>query len=42
LKFDRFIDILSNQTRVKFLDQIYTSNPINKISNVWSGCNLVT
>jgi hypothetical protein len=37
LKFDRFIDILSHQTCVKFLDRIYTSNPINKISNVWSG-----
>jgi hypothetical protein len=37
LKFDRFIDILSHQTHVKFLDRIYTLNPINKISNVWSG-----
>jgi hypothetical protein len=27
LKFDRFIDILSHQTHVKFLDRIYTSNP---------------
>jgi hypothetical protein len=40
LKFDRFIDILSHQTRVKFLDRIYTSNPINKVSNVWSGVGL--
>jgi hypothetical protein len=37
LKFDRFIDILSLQTRVKVLDRMYTSNPVNKISDVWSG-----
>jgi hypothetical protein len=37
LKFDQFIDILFHQTRVKILDRIYTSNPINNISNVWSG-----
>jgi hypothetical protein len=34
LIFDRFIDILLHQTRVKFL------NPINNISNVWSGDRL--
>jgi hypothetical protein len=28
-----------NQTRIKFFDRILTSNPINNISNVWSGCN---
>jgi hypothetical protein len=26
-----------NQTRIKFFDRILTSNPINNISNVWSG-----
>jgi hypothetical protein len=26
-----------NQTHIKFFDRILTSNPINNISNVWSG-----
>jgi hypothetical protein len=42
LKFDRFINILLHQTRLKFLDWIYTSNPIRNISNVWSGDDLDT
>jgi hypothetical protein len=28
-------------TRIKFFDRIYTSNPINNISNVWSGTTLL-
>jgi hypothetical protein len=31
--FDQYTD----RTRIKFFDRILTSNPINKISNVWSG-----
>jgi hypothetical protein len=33
LEFDQYTD----HTRIKFFDRILTSNPINKISNVWSG-----
>jgi hypothetical protein len=32
-EFDQYTD----WTRIKIFDQILTSNPINKISNVWSG-----
>jgi hypothetical protein len=31
------VDFFLNQTRIKFFDQILTSNPINNILNVWSG-----
>jgi hypothetical protein len=38
MQFDRYI----GQTRIKFFDRILTSNPINKISNVWSGVGCVS
>jgi hypothetical protein len=35
-EFDQYTD----RTGIKFFDRIVTSNPINKISNVWSGRSL--
>jgi hypothetical protein len=31
-----------DRTRIKKFDRILTSNPINKISNVWSGCSVLS